>query len=382
MNKGNTKRDPSADGSGGKQYAGGEVRLASSLGVLAASIFAIDLWLPSGVAGSVAYVTPVLLGWRYGARRLIVLSGVVATVLTATGFLLEPATGETWVALSNRVLALFAIWATVIMLVRGNGAEGALKLANERLESRVEARTAELRKTRTALVGAQRLAEMGRLTGTVAHELRNPLGVIVTSIAVIGARSSKADIGLEAALARAKRAIGRCENIITEHLDFARAKGHQPVPAVLDDWLTAVLNEMRLPEAIVLNRDLGGGGAVVHIDPESLRRALINLVDNACQAMSGKQGGTGATAEQLISVSSRMASGGVEIVVADNGPGIPGDILVRLPEPLLSTKAAGTGLGLPAVQRIMEDHAGSMLIESKPGQGTQVILRLPHANSD
>lgn len=379
MNKGTAKSDPSAEGTGGKQYAGGEVWRASSLGVLAAAIFAIDLWLPSGVAGSVAYVAPVLLGWLYGSRRLIVLSGVLATVLTATGFLLEPATGETWVALSNRGLALFAIWATVIMLVRGKGAEGALRRANERLEYRVEARTAELRKTRTALVGAQRLAEMGRLTGTVAHELRNPLGVIATSIAVIGTRSSKADLGLEAALVRAKRAIGRCENIITEHLDFARAKGHQPQPTVLDNWLTAVLNEMRLPEKVVLDRDLGSGGAVVHIDPESLRRALINLVDNACQAMTGKQDGSDAAAERVLSVSSRMAGGGVEIVVADSGPGIPGDILARLPEPLLSTKAAGTGLGLTAVQRIIEDHAGSMLIESKPGQGTQVILRLPHA---
>jgi signal transduction histidine kinase len=379
MNKGTTKNDPSADENGGKQYVGGGVWLAPALGVLAAAIFAIDLWLPSGVAGNVAYVAPVLLGWRCGNRRLTVLSGVLATVLTVTAFLLEPATDETWLTLSNKGLALFAIWVTVCMLVRGKGSEGALRLANERLEHRVEARTAELRQTRTALVGAQRLAEMGRLTGTVAHELRNPLGVIATSIDVIGTRSSKADLGLEAALARARRAIGRCENIITEHLDFARAKGHRPKPTVLDDWLTAVLNEMRIPETIFMIHDLDNSGSVVHIDPESLRRALINLVDNACQAMAGKQNETGTAAEQLLSVSSRMAGGGVEIVVADNGPGIPGDILARLPEPLLSTKPAGTGLGLTAVQRIMEDHAGSMLIESKPGQGTQIILRLPHA---
>ncbi|MCK5623853.1 MAG: ATP-binding protein, partial [Alphaproteobacteria bacterium] len=66
--------------------------------------------------------------------------------------------------------------------------------------------------------------------------------------------------------------------------------------------------------------------------------------------------------------------------VSDNGPGIPAEILARLPEPLFSTRDSGTGLGLPVVQRIMDDHGGSLQIDSRPGQGTQVILRLPHAD--
>ena len=70
---------------------------------------------------------------------------------------------------------------------------------------------------------------------------------------------------------------------------------------------------------------------------------------------------------------------GVEISFADNGPGIPANILPHVTEPLFSTKTFGTGLGLPTVQHIVEEHGGSLRIDSTPGQGTQVILRLPHA---
>ena len=379
-NKGPASAVPSAKESGGEQDAGGQAWAAASFAVLAAAIFAADLWLPSDIAGSVAYVAPILLGWRFAGPRFIVLYGGVATLLTVAELLLSPAAGMAWVALTNRGLALFAIWITVIMLARANGAEKALGQANDALEQRVASHTAELREARAALARAERLAEMGQLTGTVAHELRNPLAVIATSIAVIENRSRKANLDLEAALARAHRSIKRCESIITEHLDFARAKGHRPQPAIIDDWLSEVLHETRLPERVVLKRDLGTDGAIVYIDPESLRRALINLIDNACQAMIARIGGVDAAADHQLAVTSRIEDGSLVIIVSDNGPGIPAEILARLPEPLFSTRDSGTGLGLPVVQRIMDDHGGSLQIDSRPGQGTQVILRLPHAN--
>jgi two-component system sensor kinase FixL len=363
---------PSAEESGGEEEAGGQAWAAASFAVLAAAIFATDLWLPSDIAGSVAYAAPLLLGWRFAGRRFIILYGGVATLLTVAGVLLPPAAGVAWVALGNRGLALFAIWLTVFMLTRVKGD----------LENRVASHTAELRDARAALARAERLAEMGQLTGTVAHELRNPLAVITTSIAVIESKSRKANLDLEAALARAHRSIKRCESIITEHLDFARAKGHRPQPVILDDWLSGVLHETRLPEKVVLNRDLGTGGAIIHIDPESLRRALINLIDNACQAMTARMGDADAATEHRLAVTSRIEDSSLVITVSDNGPGIPAEFLARLPEPLFSTRVSGTGLGLPVVQRIMDDHGGSLRIDSRPGQGTQVILRLPHADQD
>lgn len=378
--KGPAPSKPSAEGGDGKQDAGGKAWAAVSFAVLAAAIFAADLWLPSNIAGSVAYVVPPLLGWRFMGRRFIVLYGAVATLLTVAAFPLSPAAEIAWVDLGNRGLALIAIWLTVIMLTKAKDAESALRQANDGLEHRVASHTAELREAQATLAHTERLAEMGQLTGTVAHELRNPLAVITTSIAVIEGRTRKANLNLEAALSRAHRSIRRCECIITEHLDFARAKGHRPQPAILDDWLSEVLHETGLPERVILKRDLGAGGAVAHIDPESLRRALINLIDNACQAMIANTGGAGAAVEHRLAVTSRIEGGGLLIIVSDNGPGVPPDILARITEPLFSTRVSGTGLGLPVVQQIVDNHGGNLLIDSTPGQGTQAILRLPHTD--
>jgi signal transduction histidine kinase len=378
MNKGIAQCAPSSEGKGRTGFSAGRIWLAASSGMLAAAVFALDLWLPSSIAGGVLYIVPVLLGSQLEGRRVVLLPGILATVLTATGFMLSPVTAEIWEALSNRGLAIIAIWTVVILTIKARGAEGALRLANDRRE----ALTGQLREARAAFARAESFAAMGQLTGTVAHELRNPLGVISTSIAVIETRTRDAKLGVEAALSRASRGIRRCENIITEHLDFARAQGHQPVSLILDYWLSGVLDEMTIAKDIETNRNLRTGGAVVRFDPESLRRALINLVDNACQAMTAKQGGPDAVEQHRLTVTSRIEGDSVHIIVADNGPGIAPDIIARITEPLFSTRASGTGLGLPVVQRIMDDHGGSLRINSMEGQGTLAILRLPHADQD
>lgn len=282
--------------------------------------------------------------------------------------------------ITNRALALFAVWITVVLLGMAKAADERVKAANEVLESRVEARTAELRDNQAALVRSERLAALGQLTGTVAHELRNPLGAVSTSIAVIAQKSRDADLDVESALARVDRGIKRCDTIITELLDFARARGHQPQPIVLDNWLANVLSKTTIPENIVLGRDLETGGEIIDIDPESLRRAVINLVDNACQAMTNNGNEQNATAEHRVTVASQPNSEGVEVSFTDNGPGIPADILPHIMEPLFSTRTFGTGLGLPTVQRIVEEHGGRLKIDSEPGQGTRVILHLPRGD--
>lgn len=366
MNQGTASRVPSTSNGGDSHLSNGRIFLAWVSLALTGAVFAFDLWLPSAVAGSVAYIAPVLLGWWSAGRRLVILSGVLATLFSGAAFVLSPFSGPAGITLANRGLALFAVWAVAIALVR-------VRLTADRLESGLAARTAELQDTRAALARTERLAAMGQLTGTVAHELRNPLGVIATSIAVIETRSRNAKLDIGAALARANRGIRRCENIITEHLDFARALGHQPVSLILDYWLSEILDEMTVPGDTALIRDLGSSGAVVRFDPETLRRAIINLVDNAFQAL-----GEGAACRE-VTVASRIDGKNIEISVSDTGPGIPDDIRARIMEPLFSTRNSGTGLGLPTVQRIMDEHGGSLRIDSMPGRGTQVTLRLPHA---
>lgn len=220
------------------------------------------------------------------------------------------------------------------------------------------------------LVRRERLATMGQLTGTVAHELRNPLGAVASSMTTLRRRTEAAGLDVERSLSRAERGIGRCERIITELLDFARAKGQQREPTLFGDWISAVLAEQNIPTGIKLVTGLLAEDVEVAIDREDLRRAIINVLENAFQAVDGVEGGR-------IEIGCRTADGRLSCEILDNGPGIPPENLDRVTEPLFSTKSFGTGLGLPTVQRIMEEHGGGLEIESEPGNGALVRLWMP-----
>ena len=263
--------------------------------------------------------------------------------------------------------------------------EAEIRKLNRVLERRVEERTTELHATQDALVRSERLAALGQLTGMVAHELRNPLGAIATSFDVIQNKCEAANLGLDRALGRVKRNIKRCDGLISELLDVTRAKALQPEPTAVDAWLSDLLEEQPIPEHITLNTDLDAAGAAVTFDREQVRRAVINLVDNACQAMAidgdrdgtGDGAGNGAGNGKQLTVATRRSDGRIEIEVADTGPGIPVDDLTEVLEPLFTTKPCGTGLGLAIVQRIMERHRGGLEITSKKRRGTRVRLWLP-----
>ncbi len=235
----------------------------------------------------------------------------------------------------------------------------------------------ERKRLEAELLRKERLAAMGQLTGTVAHELRNPLGAVAMSLAVIRRKCLDSGLDLDRALSRATRGIDRSDRIVTELLDFTRAKGLQLVSTALGEWLSDVLDEQEIPEGIELARDFQTAGIKVDVDPERLRRAVINVVDNAFQALAATPGATNENTPRAVTVTTRITEGRFELVFADNGPGIPGDVLPQVTEPLFSTKSFGTGLGLPTVKRIMEDHNGGIEIESEVGQGTRVVLWLP-----
>ena len=234
----------------------------------------------------------------------------------------------------------------------------------------------ERKRLEDELLRKERLAAMGQLTATVAHELRNPLGAVSSSIAVIRQKSKGAGLELERSLARADRGIRRCDTIVTELLDFARAKGLQTEPVPLDTWLSEVLEELDIPPRIDFRVDLELDGAHVLADRDTLRRAVVNVIDNACEAMTCEADGN-TTARGALTVTTRAGDNRIEIEVRDTGAGIPANILPRVMEPLFSTKSFGTGLGLPTVQRIMEEHGGGLEVHSDEGRGTRVTLWLP-----
>ena len=123
-----------------------------------------------------------------------------------------------------------------------------------------------------------------------------------------------------------------------------------------------------------VGRDLASGVEAA-FDRDRLRRAVVNVYDNACQAVEGNGDG----ADNEVVVATKVKGERVEIVVTDNGPGIADDELGKVFEPLYSTKSFGVGLGLPVVEKIVEEHGGGVDITSTIGRGTQVTLWLPLA---
>lgn len=227
----------------------------------------------------------------------------------------------------------------------------------------------------------QQLSQLGQLTATVAHEIRNPLGAVRTASFLLERKLKDKGLGVEQQLTRIANGINRCDNIISQLLDFSRVRSLQAEPAVLDAWLGRLVAEEaeKLPALVTIECDFGLGAAAVEFDPPRMARVVINLLANASEAMVGKGDDPAkiVTQQPVITVATKASARGVEITVTDNGPGMPPEILARVLEPLFTTKSFGTGLGLPAVEKIMQDHGGGLHITSAPGEGTVVTAWLP-----
>jgi len=247
------------------------------------------------------------------------------------------------------------------------------------LARRVEERTAELERAQEELLRSERLSVLGQLTATVAHELRNPLSAIRNSVFALRELVTGKGLVLDRPLTRIERSIGRCDSIVTDLLDYARSRQLQCAPQVLDRWLGEILDEQKLPNRVRLTRDLTAPGVVASFDPDRLRRVIVNLVDNAAQSVPD---GERASRDLHISVATRQHGDSIEIAVCDTGSGIAPDVLPRIFEPLFSTKSFGTGLGLPTVKQIVEQHGGKIELSSELGVGTRAVVRLPLARSE
>ena len=272
---------------------------------------------------------------------------------------------------------VLGVGAVIVDITERKRAEEELSRLNAELEQRVEERTAELRLAQEELVRNERLATLGQLTATVSHELRNPLGAMRSSMYVVEKMSGSLDKRLMQAIARVNRNITRCDQIIDELLDYTRIRDLEIAATRINDWLGSVLDELPVPDGIRIERNFDTDGLAVPADIDRLRRAVINVFENACQAMTDMIRDGKGPADPALIIRTAVGDGRVEMVFADNGPGIAVGEKERIFEPLFSTKNFGVGLGLPVVRQIMEQHGGGAEVESIPGEGATFTLWLP-----
>ena len=226
-----------------------------------------------------------------------------------------------------------------------------------------------------------RMAQLGQLIATVAHEIRNPLGAVRTASFLLERKLKGKEHGLETHFQRISNGINRCDNIISQLLDFSRARSLQVEETAFDEWLERIVSEEaeKLPAAVTIDCDLGLDGNKAVIDMARLSRVFVNLISNASEAMVGQGDDPKkfTTDVPRITIATRYTARGIEVTVADNGPGMTADVLGKILEPLFTTKSFGTGLGLPAAEKILRDHNGGLDIQSAPGEGARFIAWFP-----
>lgn len=214
---------------------------------------------------------------------------------------------------------------------------------------------------------AERLSTFGQLVGSIGHELRNPLGVIETSLFILKGRPD-GDGRSRKHLDRIGEQLQVANGIISDLLDMIRDRPLARERVRVAGVVGAAAEAVRRPDGVLFRLDDLGALPDIAGDPGQLRQVFVNLIENAVHAASPRG---------EVRVRARHERGHVDVSVEDTGPGVDPSVRRRLFEPLITTKEKGIGLGLALVKRIVERHGGSVVYEPRTEGGSRFTVRLP-----
>ena len=235
---------------------------------------------------------------------------------------------------------------------------------------------AEIARQREALVHSEKLTALGSLLAGVAHELNNPLSVVVGQAAMLQELCD--DAALAGRAEKIRRAAERCARIVKTFLAMARRRPPEvsaiDLNAVIEASIDLVAYNLRTTD-VTLSLELGAQLPTIMADADQLNQVVTNLVVNAQQALLDRP------TPRRLSITTRFDADRDEVVmtIADNGPGVPADIRPRIFEPFFTTKptGVGTGVGLSMCQGVVESHGGRISIEDTPGGGATFVVAFP-----
>ncbi len=212
----------------------------------------------------------------------------------------------------------------------------------------------------------EKLFAIGELSARLAHDIRNPLSVIKTSINIL---TSKEDVDAKTMemYEMMQRAVERIAYQIDDVLNFVKPRMSSLKNTSLNEILASVLARIEIPKTVVIKTPPNNIEFVGDII--SLEIVFVNLITNALQAINNSG---------EITISADIKNEKIIIKIHDNGPGVPSDIIPKIFDPLFTTKQTGTGLGLTSCKTIIEQHSGHIEVESVVGKGTTFIITIPY----
>ncbi len=226
----------------------------------------------------------------------------------------------------------------------------------------------ELKKAERKLIRQTRLATIGQVAASIAHELRNPLGAVRNANYFLQRRMPGDDPTWSEYLNIIEREIGTAERIISTLLEMSRAKEPTVQAVDLNDAVHQAIDRIDGIDGIDLRCTLEPDPFIIKADPAQFQQVLVNLLTNAVQAMDG----TG-----TIDVTAAFKDDFDTITIRDHGPGIAEDVRDEIFEPLFTTKAKGTGLGLAICRQLVERHGGTLDLVDAETSGAIFRIRLP-----
>jgi signal transduction histidine kinase len=225
---------------------------------------------------------------------------------------------------------------------------------------------------------------LGQLTATVSHELRNPLGVIRSSNFYLQRKTKEQDEKTLKHFRRIEEQVALCDTIVGDLLEYTRSRRLNMARQALESWLPQVVEQMQESEGLAIGLRISADLPPWPHDREKMRRVVVNVLDNALQAVRDQEKALKADCgyRPTVCLEAERQTDSVVLTIIDNGAGMDAETCRRAFEPLFTTRARGTGIGLANVKKIVKEHGGHIELESSPGQGTRMRIVLPPDPSD
>jgi len=293
---------------------------------------------------------------EFAAVPLIAKDKVISLVVVDNKFTGRPIKQE-----DLRFLMMFANQAGLAM-------ESAMAYSN------LERANRELKETQDRLIQSEKLAALGEMSASIAHEIKNPLTVIGGFASRLVRKQGEGDESRYARIIRDEAR--RLEKILGEVLDFSREMSPNfqlyDLNAICEETLLMYEDDLK-EKGISFRLELAPETCNVMMDPQQIKQAIINIISNSEQAMENSGG-----KELTVKTSLDKGAGQAVVAISDTGGGIPADQLDNVFNPFFTTKVKGTGLGLAITNKIIKNHGGEIQVINKEKIGATFILRLPY----